>query len=65
MQVQILEQTIFNFLILGKSRFPPKKFYNINFCIIERENIAEGGKERFWRNVNKNLKITISMRLLD
>ena len=31
--VQILTsgQTIFNFLILGKYRFPPKKFYNINF----------------------------------
>ena len=26
MQVQILEQTIFKILILGKSRFPPKKF---------------------------------------
>ena len=31
MQVQILEQTIFNFLILGKSRFPPKRFYNIDY----------------------------------
>ena len=31
MHVQIIEQTIFNFLILGKSRFPPKKFYNINY----------------------------------
>ena len=30
MQFQTLEQTLFNFLILGKSRFPPKKFYNIN-----------------------------------
>ena len=36
MQVQILEQTIFNFLILEKSRFPPKKFYNINYCASER-----------------------------
>ena len=26
MQVQTLEQTLFNFLILGKSRFPPKSF---------------------------------------
>ena len=25
-QVQTSEQTLFNFLILGKSRFPPKKF---------------------------------------
>ena len=31
MQVQSSEQTLFNFLILGKSRFPPKKFYNINY----------------------------------
>ena len=30
-EVQILEQTIFHFLILGKSRFPQKKFYNINY----------------------------------
>ena len=30
-QVQTSEQTLFNFLILGKSRFPPKKFYNINY----------------------------------
>ena len=29
-QVQSSEQTLFNFLILGKSRFPQKKFYNIN-----------------------------------
>ena len=32
-QVQILEQTIFQFLILGKSRFPPKKFYNVNYWV--------------------------------
>ena len=25
MQVQTLEQTLINFLIMGKSRFPPKK----------------------------------------
>ena len=31
MQVQILEQTIFNSLIFGKFRFLPKKFYNINY----------------------------------
>ena len=30
-QAQTSEQTFFNFLILGKSRFPPKKFYNINY----------------------------------
>ena len=29
-QVQTTEQTFFYFLILGKSRFPPKKFYNID-----------------------------------
>ena len=26
-----IKQMFFNFLILGKSRFPPKKFYNINY----------------------------------
>ena len=31
-QVQTLEQTLFKILILGKSRFPPKKFYNIDSC---------------------------------
>ena len=31
MQVQTLEQTLFNILILGKSRFLPKKFYNIDY----------------------------------
>ena len=31
MQVQTSEQTFFDFLILGKSRFPPKKVYNINY----------------------------------
>ena len=29
MQVQALEQTFVNFLVLGKSRFYPKMFYNI------------------------------------
>ena len=44
MQVQILEQTIFNFLILGKSRFPPKKFYNINYRpILLRLRMPESG----------------------
>ena len=28
--VQSAEQTLFNSLILGKSRFPPKKFYDID-----------------------------------
>ena len=27
---QSTERTLFNFLILGKSKFPPKKFYNID-----------------------------------
>ena len=31
MHVQSAEQILFNFLILGKSRFPPKKFYNIDY----------------------------------
>ena len=31
MHFQSAEQTLFNFLILGKSRFPPKKFYNIDY----------------------------------
>ena len=31
MQAQSSQQTLFIFLILGKSRFPPKKFYNINY----------------------------------
>ena len=31
MQVQTSEQTFFNFLILETSRFPPKKFYNIDY----------------------------------
>ena len=30
-QVHASEQTFFNFLILWKSRFPPKKFYNIDY----------------------------------
>ena len=30
-QVQTFEQTLFDFLTLGKSRLPPKKFYNINY----------------------------------
>ena len=30
-QGQTKGQTFFNFSILGKSRFPPKKFYNINY----------------------------------
>ena len=29
-QVQASDKTVFNFLILGKSRFPAKKFYKIN-----------------------------------
>ena len=40
MQVQILEQTIFNFLILGKSRFPPKKFYNINYWCAQIDHLT-------------------------
>ena len=28
--VRALEEALLNFLIWGKSRFPPKKFYNIN-----------------------------------
>ena len=36
MQVQTFEQTLFDFLTLGKSRLPPKKFYNINY----RSNIS-------------------------
>ena len=32
-QVQMSEKTIFQFLILGKSRFPPKKFYNVNYWV--------------------------------
>ena len=35
-QVQTSEQTYFNFFILGKSRFPPKKFYNINYMKVSR-----------------------------
>ena len=31
MDVQSAEQTLFNFVILGKSGFPPKQFYNINY----------------------------------
>ena len=31
MHAQAAEQILFNFLILEKSRFPPKKFYNINY----------------------------------
>ena len=31
MKVQTLEQTLIYFFILEKSRFPPKKFYNINY----------------------------------
>ena len=31
MQVQTLEPTLFSLLILGKSRFPPKMFNNINY----------------------------------
>ena len=27
MQIQTLEQTLFNLLIFGKSRFPPKRLY--------------------------------------
>ena len=30
-QVKTLEQTAFNVLILGKPRFPPKRFYDISF----------------------------------
>ena len=30
-QIQSSEQTLFNFLILGKYGFPPKKFYNIDY----------------------------------
>ena len=30
-QVQTLDKILFNFLILGKSRFPTKKFYNIDY----------------------------------
>ena len=30
-QVQISQQTFINLIILGKYRFPPKKFYNINY----------------------------------
>ena len=33
MQVQTSEQTFLNFLNVGKSRFPPKKFYNINYKV--------------------------------
>ena len=33
-QVQSLEKTFVNFLIFGKSRFPPKTFYNIDYRAI-------------------------------
>ena len=33
MKVQTLEQTLIYFFILEKSRFPPKKFYNINYMV--------------------------------
>ena len=33
-QVQTTEQTVFHFLILGISRFPPKKFYIIDYSLI-------------------------------
>ena len=36
-QVQTSEQTLFHFLILGKSRFPTNFFYNINYRERERE----------------------------
>ena len=35
MQVQLSQQTLFNFLFLEQSKFPPKKFYNINFWPID------------------------------
>ena len=34
-QVQTSEQTLFNFLIFGKSRFPLKKFYNRGAAIAQ------------------------------
>ena len=34
LQFQISEQTVFNFLILWKSRFHPKKFYNIDYLML-------------------------------
>ena len=41
MQVQTPEQTLFYFLIMGKSRFPPKKFYNINY--LQKKNFHGRG----------------------
>ena len=37
-QVQISQQTFINLIILGKYRFPPKKFYNINYRPLSLSN---------------------------
>ena len=42
-QFQTSEQTLFDFLILGKSRFPAKKFYNINY-----RGDSLQGKDQYW-----------------
>ena len=49
MQAQTIEQTLFNFLILGKSRFPPKKvllhqlliWYNLYQIIFSRSLLLQ------------------------
>ena len=47
MQVQSSEQTLFNFLILVKSRFPPKK----SFITSTPRGKGGGGKDKkFYQN---------------
>ena len=43
MEVQTSEQTFFHFYILGKSRLPPKKFYNINYWMTISQRMKQSG----------------------
>ena len=68
-QVQTSEQTLFHFLILGKSRFPTKKIYNINY----REREIETLESRItftkysmnWKVKSGNFSLNTRLRILN